>query len=75
MVGGDRRLVSRLRLCPSIGYIRTLLNSLRELENVLQTYDLYEIFELNDLTELDVLDFLVRSKFVTLPEPKPVDIE
>jgi len=50
------------------------LTTIKEIENILDTYDLEEIFELNDLTSEDVLYFLVEEKFVTLPDPKPIDI-
>lgn len=48
---------------------------LSEIERVLQTYTLEEILELNDVTEEEVLTFLVATKFVTLPDPQPVDID
>ena len=49
--------------------------SLREVEVILQTYDLIEIFELNELTEEEVLQFLVEEEFITLPKVIPVDYE
>lgn len=42
---------------------------------VLEVYTLEDILEFNDLTEEDVLLFLVENKFVTLPNPRPVDLE
>lgn len=51
------------------------MTDIREVENVLQTYTLEEIFDHNELTEEDVLLFLVEQEFLTLPDPKPLDLE
>lgn len=45
-----------------------------EIERILDTYSLEEIFQLNGLTEEDVLTFLVEQNFVSLPDPRPVDV-
>jgi hypothetical protein len=45
-----------------------------EVEKILQTYDLTEIIELNDKTEEEVLYFLLRHRFLDLPEPRPIDL-
>lgn len=50
-----------------------MATSYKQIEKILQTYELEEIFELNDLTDEDVLLFLVEQEFLELPEPKPVD--
>jgi hypothetical protein len=49
--------------------------TISDIERILQTYTLEEILELNDLTEDDVLEYLVETKFVTLPDPEPCDVE
>lgn len=46
-----------------------------EIENILQAYTLEEILELNELTEEDVLLILVEQNIITLPDPKPLDLE
>ena len=46
---------------------------LEEIEHLLDTYTLEEIIEYNDLTEADVLFFLVRHRFLELPEIKPLE--
>lgn len=46
-----------------------------EIEAVLQTYTLEEILELNELTDEDVLLILVEQNIITLPDPKPLDLE
>jgi hypothetical protein len=56
-------------LTTKVEYIKTI----REIENILETYALEEIFELNDLSPADVLYFLVEEDFITLPEPRPID--
>ena len=53
----------------------SILQSIKDIENILETYDLEEIFELNDLTEADVLYFLVTEQFIHLPDPLPVDYD
>jgi hypothetical protein len=47
----------------------------KQIEALLQTYDLQDIFELNGLTDEDVLYFLVEEEFLELPEPKPLDFD
>jgi hypothetical protein len=49
--------------------------SLREIDNVLQTYELSDILELNELTEADLLLFVVEQGFLKLPNPEPLDFE
>ena len=49
--------------------------TIKEIENILETYELTEIFERNDLTEADVLLFLVEQKFIQLPNPEPLDFD
>lgn len=46
-----------------------------EVENILETYSLEEILDLNDVTVADVLYFLVQQRFVSLPNPRPIDLE
>jgi hypothetical protein len=45
----------------------------RQIETILQTYDLQEIFDENGLSDEDVLYFLVEQEFLELPDPKPID--
>lgn len=45
------------------------------IEKYLETYSLEEILEMNELTEEDVLLYLVEQEFLTLPNPKPVDLD
>lgn len=52
-----------------------LLVSFVQIERVLQTYTLDEVLELNELTEADALYFMTEQKFVTLPNPKPLDFD
>lgn len=46
----------------------------KEVEALLQTYELTEIFEWNEKTEEEVLYFLINSEFVTIPNPRPLDV-
>lgn len=46
----------------------------KEVEALLQTYDLTEIFEWNEKTEEEVLYFLINSEFIKIPDPRPVDL-
>ena len=46
----------------------------RDIEHLLETYELSEIIELNGLTEADVLYYLVEQKFIELPETLPLDV-
>lgn len=54
--------------------VRYTIGFMTEIERILDTYSLEEIFQLNGLTEEDVLTFLVEQNFVSLPDPRPVDV-
>jgi hypothetical protein len=45
-----------------------------EVEKLLQTYTLEEILEINEITEEEVLYFLLKMKFLKVPNPEPIDI-
>jgi hypothetical protein len=45
-----------------------------EVEKLLQTYTLEEILEINEITEEEALYFLLKEKFLKVPNPEPIDI-
>jgi hypothetical protein len=49
--------------------------TLLQIDKYLDTYSLQEIFEFNDLTESEVIEFLVNEEFITLPNPRPCDLD
>jgi len=42
---------------------------------ILEVYSLEEILELNDITTEEALIFLIRERFVRLPEIRPLDLD
>ncbi len=45
-----------------------------DVEHLLDTFTFEQILEYNEVSEADVLQFLVEQSFITLPNPRPVDV-
>ena len=48
------------------------MNTIKEIEDILQTYTVEDILDENELTEADMLLFLVEEGFLHLPDPRPL---
>jgi hypothetical protein len=51
------------------------LITVQVVESILESYSLEEILEMNDLAVADALYLLYCSGDVTLPDPKPVNLD